>query len=80
MFYKEETKDVEIVVPIKKLSQEEKVVRYLEENEKITRQEVELLLNIAKSRSKELMQSMVRNKIILKQGTGKNIYYILNTR
>lgn len=78
--YKEETKDVEIVVPIKKLSQEEKVVRYLEENEKITRQEVELLLNIAKSRSKELMQSMVRNKIILKQGTGKNIYYILNKR
>lgn len=78
--YKEESKDVVTVEPIKKLSQEEKVIRYLEENEKITRQEVEILLNVAKSRAKVLMQQMVTNKIILKQGTGKNVYYILNKR
>lgn len=78
--YKKENKTVEIVEPIKKLSQEENIIRYLEENEKITRQEIEVLLNIAKSRSKELIQQMVKNETLLKKGTGKNIYYILNKR
>ena len=78
--YKKQNKTVEIVEPIKKLSQEENIIRYLEENEKITRQEIEVLLNIAKSRSKELIQQMVKNETLLKKGTGKNIYYILNKR
>ena len=30
--------------------------------------------------SKELIQQMVRNETLLKKGTGKNIYYILNKR
>lgn len=78
--YKEEINNVEIKVPIRKLSQEEKVVRYLEENEKITRHEVELLLNLGVAMSKRVLSKMNKEKIILKQGSGKNIYYILNKR
>lgn len=50
--YKEETKDAEIKENFLK---KKKVIRYLEENEKITRQEVELLLNIANTRAKKLL-------------------------
>lgn len=78
--YKEEINNVEIKVPIRKLSQEEKVVRYLEENEKITRHEVELLLNLGVAMSKRVLSKMNEEKTILKQGSGKNIYYILNKR
>lgn len=72
--YKEETKDAEIKENFLK---KKKVIRYLEENEKITRQEVELLLNIANTRAKKIINDLLNERVILRQRTGKNIYYIL---
>lgn len=47
---------------------------------KITRQEVELLLNIANTRAKKIINDLLNERVILRQRTGKNIYYILNKR
>ena len=59
------------------LSQEEIIINYLKKNNKIKRDVVEELLNIAPSRAKEILSKMVEETIIIKQGSGRNTYYIL---
>ena len=58
-------------------SQEEIIVNYIKEKNKITRAEVERLLNIGNSRSKQIINKLLEDNILIKEGTGKNTYYVL---
>lgn len=59
------------------LSQEEKILEYLKTNNKITRLIVEQLLEIAPTRSKQILSNMVKEKLIISKGNGKNTYYVI---
>ena len=58
-------------------SQKDIIVNYIKENNKITRLEVEKLLNIGNTRSKQIINKLLEDEFILKKGTGKNTYYVL---
>ena len=60
-----------------KLSQEEIITKYVKERTKITRLEVERILNIGKTMSKKLINKLLDDNILVKKGIGKNTYYIL---
>lgn len=62
----------------KEKTQEEKIIEYLKINNSITRAEVEKLLNIAGTRSKEILSKLLNSNDIVKEGSGKSTYYILN--
>ena len=59
------------------LSQEENIIKFIEENTKITRAEVEKLLKIGNTRSKQIINKLLNDNILVKKGTGKNTYYVL---
>lgn len=59
------------------LSQEDTVINYLQEYNKINRNETEKLLSISKTRAYEILNGMLENNIIKKEDTGKNTYYVL---
>ena len=59
------------------LSQEEIIIEYLKNNNKINRVIVEKLLNISNTRAKTIIKNMINSNIIKSMGTGKNTYYIL---
>lgn len=61
------------------LSKEEIIVKYLKENNKVTRLEVEKLLNIGNTRSKQIINNLLKENKIIKQGIGKNTYYVLKS-
>lgn len=71
--YADEEKTNEVV----DLSQEDLIVQYLKKNGTINRLIVEQLLDISKSRSKEILSKMVENRIIKSDGIGRNTYYTL---
>ncbi len=60
------------------MTQEEIITKYVIEKTKITRLEVEKLLDIGNTRSKQIINKLLDNNILIKKGTGKNTYYVLN--
>ena len=75
MNYVEVLNKVSIVSP--SLSQEDLIVNYLKEYNRINRNETEKLLNISKTRAYQIINEMLEKNIIRKESTGKNTYYIL---
>ncbi len=61
---------VSIVSP--SLSQEDLIVNYLKEYNRINRNETEKLLNISKTRAYQIINEMLEKNIIKKESTGKN--------
>lgn len=61
----------------KNLTKEESIIEFIKINDRITRADVENLLNIGNTRSKQVINNMLEKDIILKKGTGKNTYYVL---
>lgn len=59
------------------LSQEDIIINYLKEYNKINRNETEKLLNISKTRAYQIIDEMLEKDIIKKEDTGKNTYYML---
>lgn len=59
------------------LSHEDNIIKYVKENSKITRLEVEKLLNIGNTRAKQIINKLLDDDILIKEGTGKNTYYVL---
>lgn len=59
------------------LSQQEQIVEYLKKYNKISRIIVEEMFNISKTRANDILYEMINNELIVKQGKGKNIIYIL---
>lgn len=57
---------------------DKKIYDYLIENEKITRKEVEDLLNIKERRARDILKMYVEKGYLKKIGKGKNTSYILN--
>lgn len=54
-----------------------KVVDYLKENNYITRELAEELLNYGKNKTSEVLTQLVNNNILIREGSGKNIIYKL---
>ena len=61
----------------KKMSSEEIIIEYVREKTKITRLEVEKILNIGNTRSKQIINKLLENNILIKKGNGRSTYYIL---
>ena len=59
------------------MTQEEIITKYVKEKTKITRLEVEKLLDIGNTRSKQIINKLLEDHILVKKGTGKNTYYVL---
>jgi ATP-dependent DNA helicase RecG len=59
------------------LSQEEIIIEYLKNNDTITRETFEQLLNLSKSGSRYLIGKMIDNNLIVQKGTGRSTYYEL---
>ncbi len=59
------------------LSQEDIIVNYLKEYNKINRNEAEKLLNVSKTRAYQIIAEMLEKNIIKKEDTGKNTHYML---
>ena len=57
--------------------QEEKVIAYLEEHKKMVSKDVERLLRIKESRTRELLKQMVEKGLIVRLGRGRSTYYVL---
>ena len=60
------------------MSQEDKIVEYINKNNNITRVNVEKILNISTTRAKTILKKMTEIKVIKQIGVGRNISYILN--
>lgn len=58
-------------------SQEDIITKYIKENNKITRLEVERILGLGSTRSKQIINKLLNEDILIKKGTGKNTYYVL---
>ena len=59
------------------LTQEEKIIDYLAKNNKINRKVIETILDVSSTRAKQVISNMIKKKIIIAKGKGKNTYYIL---
>ncbi|MBU1667390.1 hypothetical protein KKC13_03165 [bacterium] len=57
--------------------QEETIITYLEEHKRMVSKEVEKLLRIKESRTRELLKQMVEKGIIRRLGSGRSTYYVL---
>ena len=55
--------------------EEEKLVNYIKGSDGITRGDVESFLGVKKTKATKLLNTLVDKKVILKQGSGKNILY-----
>ena len=73
--YEEISSKSNIISP--SLSQEDIIINYLKEYNKINRNEAEKLLNISKTRAYQIIDEMLDKNIIKKEDTGKNTYYVL---
>jgi hypothetical protein len=49
----------------------------LEQYGKIKRETVYMLFNVSSARSKIILSEMIKENLIIKEGTGKNTYYVL---
>ena len=59
------------------LSQEDIIINYLKQYNKINRNETEKLLNVSKTRAYQIIDEMLEKNIIKKEDSGKNTYYVL---
>ena len=59
------------------LSQQEQIIQYLKKYNKISRIIVEEMFDVSKTRANDILNEMINKNLILKQGNGKNIIYIL---
>lgn len=75
MNYEDASNKSSIISP--RLSQEDIIVNYLREYNKINRNETEKLLNISKTRAYQIIDEMLEKNIIKKEDSGKNTYYVL---
>ena len=75
MNYQEITGKSSIVVP--NMSQEDIIISYIREYNKISRNEAEKLLNVSKTRAYEVLNNMLEKNVIKKENAGKNTYYVL---
>ena len=75
MNYQEITDKSNII--IQNLSQEDIIINYLKEYNKISRNIVEKLLNVSKTRAYEILNEMLEKNILKKEDNGKNTYYVL---
>jgi len=57
--------------------QETKIIQYLDEHKRVVSKEVEKLLSIKESRTRELLKSMVDKELIERIGAGRSTCYIL---
>ena len=57
--------------------QEEKIIQYLDEHKRVVSKEVENLLGIKESRTRELLKSMVDRGLIERLGRGRSTYYVI---
>jgi len=64
-------------VPSEYNEQEKTLFEYLQENSSIKSKQVEILLNIKESRTRELLRQLVDNGVIERKGQGRNTYYTL---
>ena len=62
------------------LTDEEKIIEFLNKNKKINRYVVENLLNVSKTRAVDILNKMKSENIIIQNGNGKNTYYTLNEK
>ncbi len=69
--------DEDVKVLPSNLTQEEQIIKYLEKNNKINRLTVEALLEVSKTRANDILNKMIDDNILIKTGSGKNIYYML---
>lgn len=67
-----------ISIPKIKYSEEYlKIINYLKNNQVITRESVENILNVGKHKAFILLSDLVNNNILIREGSGKNIIYKL---
>ena len=59
------------------MTQEEIITNYIKEKAKITRLEIEKLLDIGNTRSKQIIKKLLEDNILVKEGVGRNTYYVL---
>lgn len=59
------------------MTQREFIIEYLKYNKKIKRQDVERILNVGNTRSKQIINSLLKENILIRVGNGKNTYYTL---
>ena len=59
------------------MPQEEKIIQYLDKYKRVVSKEVEKLLGIKESRTRELLKSMVDRGLIERLGRGRSTYYVL---
>ena len=74
--YKKEKKSI----VVDDMNQKEKIIEYLKEYKKIKRETVDKLFNVSNARSKVILSEMIKENIIEKVGSGRNVYYILKEK
>jgi len=62
------------------MPQEEKIIQYLDNHERVVSKEVEKLLGIKESRTREFLKSMVDRGLIERVGAGRSTYYVIKGR
>lgn len=64
-------------VILENMSQEKQIVEYLKKNGMITRATVQVLLDLSKTRTNDILNKMVNDNVLEQNGSSKNIYYTL---
>ncbi len=54
------------------------ILEYCKENDGITRHEIQKLLNVSQATAILIIKEMIKNKILIKVGQGRNVSYIIN--
>src|SRR6056297_1177436 len=54
---------------------ENAILNFLSQHEKITRKDVEELIAVKDRRAREILSEMVKNGVLKKEGKSRNIYY-----
>lgn len=54
----------------------QKIMKFFETNDELTRSELEKLLNVKESRARDLLIYLVKNNMLQKIGATRNIRYI----
>ena len=54
----------------------QKIMKFFETNDELTRSELEKLLNVKESRARDLLRYLVKNNMLQKIGATRNIRYI----
>lgn len=73
--YQKNTMISNITIP--NLTQEEIIIHYLKQYNKITRKETERLLNVSKTRAYEILSNMLEKNVLEKENNSKNTFYRL---